>query len=85
MSFPNPGTRAKQRQRTIRKHYRVDGDYQPMKANDFYGTRLRGQREQDHDPGCQLMNRIVEVVMQQLQAARQRLMECTNMRALQKY
>jgi CRP-like cAMP-binding protein len=44
----------------------------------FYGTRLREQCEQDHDLGYQLMSRIAEVVIKQLQATQRRLTECTN-------
>lgn len=47
----------------------------PTRAILFYGTRLREQCEQDHELGFQLMQRIAEVLIQQLQATRQRLVE----------
>ena len=49
----------------------------------FYGTRLREQCEHDHDLGYQLMSRIAEVVILQLQATQQRLMECADPRGRQ--
>jgi CRP/FNR family transcriptional regulator, cyclic AMP receptor protein len=39
----------------------------------FYGTRLREQCEQDHELGYQLMKRIAEVLVKQLQATQLRL------------
>lgn len=45
----------------------------PTRAILFYGTRLREQCEQDHELGFQLMQRIAEVLIQQLQTTRQRL------------
>jgi CRP-like cAMP-binding protein len=51
---------------------------EPTRTIFFYGTRLREQCEQDHDLGYQLMGRIAEVVIKQLQATQQRLTECTN-------
>jgi CRP-like cAMP-binding protein len=51
---------------------------EPTRTIFFYGTRLREQCEQDHDLGYQLMGRIAEVVIKQLQATQRRLTECTN-------
>ena len=42
----------------------------------FYGTRLREQCYQDRELGYELMKRIAEVVIQQLQATQLRLLEC---------
>jgi CRP-like cAMP-binding protein len=49
----------------------------PTRAIFFYGTRLREQCEENHELGYQLMKRIAEVVVQNLNATQQRLMECT--------
>src|SRR5678815_702289 len=51
---------------------------EPTRTIFFHGTRLRGQCEQDHDLGYQLMKRIAEVVIQRLRATQQRLMECND-------
>ena len=51
-------------------------------ANRFYGTRLQQQCEEDHDLGYELMKRIAEVLIQNLHATQQRLMECTDVRKL---
>ncbi len=48
----------------------------PTRTIFFYGTRLREQCEQDHDLGYQIMQRIAEVVVKQLQATQQRLLDC---------
>jgi CRP-like cAMP-binding protein len=45
----------------------------PTAAIFFYGTRLRDQCEADHLLGCELMKRAIQVVMQRLESARQRL------------
>lgn len=42
----------------------------------FYGTRLREQCEQDHELGYQLMRRVAQVLIQNLQATQQRLLKC---------
>ena len=42
----------------------------------FYGTRLREQCYQDRELGYELMKRIAEVVIQQLNAMQLRLLEC---------
>ena len=49
---------------------------EPTRAIFFYGTRLREQCEENHELGYQLMNRIAEVVIQNLHATQKRLMEC---------
>jgi CRP/FNR family cyclic AMP-dependent transcriptional regulator len=49
---------------------------EPVNALFFYGTRLRQHCEDDHDLGYELMNRIAEVVVQNLHAVQQRLTEC---------
>src|ERR1051325_3961703 len=48
----------------------------PTRALFFYGTRLREQCEENHELGYQLTKRIAEVVVQNLNATQQRLMEC---------
>jgi len=48
----------------------------PTRAIFFYGTRLREQCEVNHELGHQLMKRIAEVVVQNLNTTQQRLMEC---------
>jgi len=48
---------------------------EPTRAIFFYGTRLREQCEENHELGYQLMKRIAEVVVQNLNATQQRLME----------
>jgi CRP-like cAMP-binding protein len=45
----------------------------PTAAIFFYGTRLRDQCEADHLLGCELMKPAIQVVMQRLESARQRL------------
>lgn len=50
---------------------------EPTRTIFFYGTRLREQCKQDHELGYQLMTRVAEVVIQNLTATQQRLMECT--------
>lgn len=50
---------------------------EPIRAVFFYGTRLREQCETNHELGYQLMKRIAEVVVQNLNATQQRLLECT--------
>jgi CRP-like cAMP-binding protein len=47
----------------------------PVKAMFFYGTRLREQCENDHELGYELMKRINEIVINRLQATRQRMMK----------
>ena len=54
----------------------------PVKALFFYGTRLQQQCEEDHDLGYELMKRIAEVLIQNLHATQQRLMECTDVSKL---
>ena len=51
---------------------------EPTRAIFFYGTRLREQCEANHELGYQLMKRIAEVVMHNLNATQQRLLECTD-------
>jgi len=53
---------------------------EPTRAFFFYGTRLREQCETNHELGYQLMKRIVQVVVQNLNATQQRLLECTDTR-----
>jgi CRP-like cAMP-binding protein len=55
---------------------------EPTRTIFFYGTRLREQCDEDHDLGYQLMQRIAEVVVRQLQATQKHLMECANTRAM---
>jgi len=43
----------------------------------FYGTRLREKCEANHEFGYQLMKRVAEVVVRNLHATQQRLLECT--------
>lgn len=50
---------------------------EPTQAIFFYGTRLREQCEANHELGYQLIKRIAEVVVQNLNATQQRLLECT--------
>lgn len=51
---------------------------EPVKAIFFYGTRLQQQCEDDHELGYELMKRVAEVLIQNLHATQQRLMECTH-------
>jgi CRP/FNR family cyclic AMP-dependent transcriptional regulator len=52
---------------------------EPTRAIFFYGTRLREQCEANHELGYQLMKRIAEMVVQNLNATQKRLLECTCM------
>jgi CRP/FNR family cyclic AMP-dependent transcriptional regulator len=45
---------------------------EPTRLILFYGTRLRQQCEADHDLGYELMKRVAAVMMERLQATRQR-------------
>lgn len=54
----------------------------PTRAIFFYGTRLRELCEENHELGYQLMRRVAEVVVKNLNATQQRLLECTDMRNL---
>ena len=51
---------------------------EPTRAFFFYGTRLREQCGANHELGYQLMKRIAEVVVHNLNATQQRLLECTD-------
>ena len=55
---------------------------EPVKAIFFYGTRLQQQCEEDHELGYALMKRIAVVLVQNLRATQQRLMEFTDARNL---
>ena len=55
---------------------------EPTRAIFFYGTRLRELCEENHELGYQLMKRVGEVVVQNLNATQQRLLECTDTRNL---
>jgi CRP-like cAMP-binding protein len=48
---------------------------EPVEAIFFYGTRLREECEQDNHLGYELLKRMASVVIQRLQATRQRLGE----------
>jgi CRP-like cAMP-binding protein len=48
---------------------------EPIKAIFFYGTRLREQCDQDPELGLELMKRVIQVLMQRLQATRRHFME----------
>jgi CRP-like cAMP-binding protein len=50
----------------------------PTRAIFFYGTRLRAQCEENHELGYQVMRRVAEVVVQNLNATQQRFWECTD-------
>jgi CRP-like cAMP-binding protein len=50
---------------------------EPTRAIFFYGTRLREKCEANHELGYQLMKRIAEIVVQNLNATQKRLLECT--------
>jgi len=50
----------------------------PTRAIFFYGTRLLAKCEANHELGYQLMKRVAEVVVKNLNATQQRLMECTD-------
>jgi len=56
---------------------------EPTRAIFFYGTRLREKCEVNHELGYQLMKRVAEVVVQNLNATQQRLMEFTHASDLQ--
>ena len=51
---------------------------EPTRTIFFYGTRLREQCDANHELGYQLMKRIAKVVVQNLNATQQRLLECTD-------
>jgi CRP/FNR family transcriptional regulator, cyclic AMP receptor protein len=51
---------------------------EPTRAIFFYGTPLREQCEANHELGYQLMKRIAQVVIHNLNATQQRLLECTD-------
>lgn len=51
---------------------------EPTRAIFFYGTRLRERCEINHELGYQLMKRVAEVVVRNLNATQQRLMEFTH-------
>jgi CRP/FNR family cyclic AMP-dependent transcriptional regulator len=51
---------------------------EPTRAIFFYGTRLREKCEANHELGYQLMKRVAEVVVRNLNATQQRLMEFTH-------
>ena len=48
---------------------------EPTQAIFFYGSRLREQCEEDHDLGYELMKRMAGIVIDRLQATRQRLLD----------
>lgn len=50
---------------------------EPTRAIFFYGTRLREKCEANLELGYQLMKRVAEVVVRNLNATQQRLLECT--------
>jgi CRP/FNR family transcriptional regulator, cyclic AMP receptor protein len=56
---------------------------EPTRAIFFYGTRLREKCEANHELGYQLMKRVAEVVVRNLNATQQRLMEFTHASDLQ--
>jgi CRP-like cAMP-binding protein len=51
---------------------------EPTRAIFFYGTRLREQCETDHEFGFELMKRIAQVVVLNLQAIQEHLSQCVN-------
>ena len=51
---------------------------EPVRAIFFYGTRLRQQCEEDHELGYELMKRVAEVLVTNLNATQQYLRESTN-------
>lgn len=57
---------------------------EPTRTIFFYGTRLREHCQQDHEFGYQLMTRVAEVMVQNLNAMQQRLMECADPAKLSK-
>jgi len=56
---------------------------EPVRTIFFYGTRLREKCESNHELGYQLMKRVAEVVVRNLNATQQRLMEFTHTSDLQ--
>ena len=56
---------------------------EPVKTIFFYGTRLQQQCEEDHELGYELMKRVAEVLIQNLHATQQRLMECADVNELE--
>lgn len=50
---------------------------EPTRAIFFYGTRLLEKCETNHELGYQLMRRVAEAVVHNLNATQQRLMACT--------
>lgn len=56
---------------------------EPVRTIFFYGTRLREKCETNHELGYQLMKRVAEVVVRNLNATQQRLMEFTHTSDLQ--
>ncbi|MGH7978719.1 MAG: cyclic nucleotide-binding domain-containing protein [Limisphaerales bacterium] len=50
---------------------------EPTRTILFYGTRLREKCEANHELGYQLMKRVAEVVVQNLNATQQHLLEST--------
>lgn len=51
---------------------------EPVRAIFFYGSRLREKCETNHELGYQLMKRVAEMVVRNLNATQQRLMELTH-------
>ena len=49
---------------------------EPTRTIFFYGTRLREKCDANHELGYQLMKRVAEVVVRNLNATQQRLLEC---------
>lgn len=56
---------------------------EPVRAVFFYGSRLREKCETSHELGYQLMKRVAEVVVRNLNATQQRLMELAHAADLQ--
>ena len=54
---------------------------EPTKAIFFYATHLREKCEENHEFGYQLMRRIADVVVQNLNATQQRLLECSDFKS----
>ena len=55
---------------------------EPTRTVFFYGTRLREKCQTNHELGYQLMKRVAEVVVRNLNATQQRLLECTDTKDL---
>ncbi len=55
---------------------------EPVKAIFFYGTRLREQCEDDHELGYQLMKRVAEALIQNLNATKEKLLESVDVKNL---